>query len=632
MFLKITKGCLTASMLLCSTALCAQAPGTEDEVKRNVTVEEVLHDERYSAAEKFAADAGKDFTEGKYESSIANNLKAWKIYESIGKSAFLDGKILNCRKQIAAGYRCWADDLAKEAEKLSRSEQYDDAIKKAKEAAAMSPSLKGEIDKAIERYQTEKKGVESRNKVTEAKVVPDQAGVDARVETLLAQASNLYRNGRVVEAKEKYNEVITIDRTNWTALRGVRACNIALLRAGDVRAATDAERMEVEAAGAYTVPLRKMGDAESKQLTNAKPIAKQVSSAENGLQDRVGRIIISEISLTGEQLPDALNIVMEEARNNDPSGQGANIVLIWPDGYKVDMYGTPYKEMSQLDNLMMQTQATAAQGRNNARRQNTRNNARGNAGAAQQGAGMMLPEMAGMMPMGAGMMPGMMPMGAGAGAMAPGMPAGNYGLDNTAAEPETYPKIALNMSNVPLEEIIKRICEQAGLKYKVDNNAIVVAPKTVAIGDMEIKLFPLKREALLATDFSNPQQLMYFFASHGILFPTGSSIVYDWRNSRLIVNNTADNLAKIEELIQTQLNIKDVQVQIQAKFVEVTQNDLKELGFQYSLERSLIDTTTGLAGDTNGQLQFNQNDSIMRHLNNTNDRVFTYSGASDGYK
>ena len=148
---------------------------------------------------------------------------------------------------------------------------------------------------------------------------------------------------------------------------------------------------------------------------------------------------------------------------------------------------------------------------------------------------------------------------------------------------------------------------------------------------MEIKLFPLKREALLATNFSSPQQLMYFFASHGILFPTGSSIVYDWRNSRLIVNNTADNLAKIEELIQTQLNIKDVQVQIQAKFVEVTENDLKELGFQYSLERTLTDST-GAVSDTNGQLQFNKNDSIMRHINNGSDRVFTYNGTSDGYK
>jgi len=227
---------------------------------------------------------------------------------------------------------------------------------------------------------------------------------------------------------------------------------------------------------------------------------------------------------------------------------------------------------------------------------------------------------AGAMPMGA------MPMPT-AGYMAPTM-GGGYGLDATAVDPEErrYPRVSLNMSKVPLMEVIARICRQAGLKYKVDSNAIVIAPRSVAIGDMEIKLFPLKREALLSIDFTSSYQVMAFLSAHGVLFPTGSSAVYDWRNSRLIVNNTADNLAKIEELIETQLNVKDIQVQIQAKFVKVTQNDINELGFQYTLARPLTGET-----DTNGQLQFDKNDSLMRHLANDSDKVFTYAGSSDGY-
>lgn len=71
----------------------------------------------------------------------------------------------------------------------------------------------------------------------------------------------------------------------------------------------------------------------------------------------------------------------------------------------------------------------------------------------------------------------MMMMGGG---MAPaaggGMPMGGYNNANEEIDENDlkYPKIALNLSNATLDEIIERICRQAQLKYKVDNNAVII--------------------------------------------------------------------------------------------------------------------------------------------------------------
>ncbi|MEA4862192.1 MAG: type II secretion system protein GspD [Victivallaceae bacterium] len=635
MFLKITESCVIASALVCCCVTAyAQSPASEDLVKHYVSVEEVLRDGRFSKAEDAALKAGQAFANEDYQTAVDQYLQAWKEYDSIGKSDFLDSKINNCRAQIIECYKLRAEAIAAEAEKLSQSERYDEAIEMAKKAAAEAVAtnqtkLKVEMDEAVKRYTDEKAAVERRNQATPAKLVPDQSEIDAKIETLLAQAKNLYRNNRIVEAKAKYNEVIRLDRTNNIALRGVRACNLALIKDGNTRSNTGTEEMAEAAAYGYVRPIRPVGDAEKQAATAKMPMPKDSSSADE-LSNRLKHIVLEEVSLSGEQLPEALTIIMDQARQDDPSEQGANIVLIWPEGYYVDEQGNPVQtSFSALSNYT--PGAGAAQGAAGGR------GGRGGAPSAVMPATAM-PMSAGpigAMPMAAGPI-GAMPMGAGggmpaAGFMAPTM-GGGYGVDATATvdpEERRYPRISLNMSKAPLIEVINRICRQANLKYKVDSNAIVIAPRSVAIGDMEVKLFPLKREALLSIDFTSPYQVMAFLSAHGVLFPTGSSAVYDWRNSRLIVNNTAENLEKVEELVETQLNVKDVQVQIQAKFVKVTQNDINELGFEYALSRPL--TIAGGTEDTNGQLQFSENNQLMRHLGNGSDHVVNYTGTSNGY-
>lgn len=613
MFLKLNKKFLAVAVFTCSSAmLCAQEAQSSKEldVRRDISIEEIVHDARYVKADAFVKKAGEDYTNFLYESAIENYMQAWKAYEEIGQSEFLSKKIEFCRAQIGECYKLYAQSLAQEAERESVAEQYDKAIALAKKAAEISPEMKEQMSKAIERYNFEKKAIERRNQVTEELVIPDLKEDNAKIARLLAQADNLYRNNKILEAKAKYNEVLTIQNTNGKALRGVKVCNMKLYDAGERRANTTGQRMIAQAANGYVLPIRPIGDADSKAHIGNTPIAKSVAMS-NELTTKLKDIRIPEISISGEHLPDAINLVMDEARVNDPSGEGVNIICIWPEDIQVDENGIPidtgaYDQDSNLNNYRSRNQRNM--------RNRTTNNRRNQRNTTVQ-APISLEQQYAMMAMGA------MPPAGG------GMPMGGY--NNTTEEVDEndlkYPKIALNLSNATLDEIIERICRQAQLKYKVDSNAVIIAPIFVPIGDMEIKLFPLKREALLSTDFHDPDQLMIFFASHGILFPRGSTIVYDWRSSRLIVKNTAENLDKIEHLIQTQMSMKDVQVKIEAKFIEVTQNDMQELGFDYTLSRTP-------EGGTNGQLEFTQNDSIMNHLNNGSDRVFTFERSQNGYK
>jgi len=74
-----------------------------------------------------------------------------------------------------------------------------------------------------------------------------------------------------------------------------------------------------------------------------------------------------------------------------------------------------------------------------------------------------------------------------------------------------------------------------------------------------------------------------FLEGQGVPFPPGASANFLPQSSRLIVRNTQDNLDLIDAIVE-QLNLAiPKQVEIESKFVEISQNNLKELGFDWLL-------------------------------------------------
>src|SRR5207244_10800817 len=69
----------------------------------------------------------------------------------------------------------------------------------------------------------------------------------------------------------------------------------------------------------------------------------------------------------------------------------------------------------------------------------------------------------------------------------------------------------------------------------------------------------------------------------GVPFPPGASAHFLPQSSHLIVRNTADNLELVDAIVEQASVAGPKQVEIEAKFIEINQNNLKELGFDWLL-------------------------------------------------
>ena len=89
-----------------------------------------------------------------------------------------------------------------------------------------------------------------------------------------------------------------------------------------------------------------------------------------------------------------------------------------------------------------------------------------------------------------------------------------------------------------------------------------------------------------------------FFVAMGVDLSPPKNIFFNDREGSLVVRATLQDLDVIETAVQV-LNIAPPQVNIKTKFVEVSQNDTKALGFDWYLGNTLMNNgTMGLSGGT----------------------------------
>ncbi|MBQ7581227.1 MAG: hypothetical protein IJU25_00230, partial [Lachnospiraceae bacterium] len=159
----------------------------------------------------------------------------------------------------------------------------------------------------------------------------------------------------------------------------------------------------------------------------------------------------------------------------------------------------------------------------------------------------------------------------------------NQNKDNKDQEADTgeVPPLTMMLDKIPLETVIRYICMQANLKYRVDDNAVVIASKDVPLDDVITKVYPVDKSAISLRD---GQTIQEFLTEAGVTFDAGASAVYKDYIGRLIMTNTPKEHKILEEFLSKQ-NKVDPQVLIQTKFVEVKLNDLEELGFKYTFSR-----------------------------------------------
>ena len=175
-----------------------------------------------------------------------------------------------------------------------------------------------------------------------------------------------------------------------------------------------------------------------------------------------------------------------------------------------------------------------------------------------------------------------------------------------------YP-ITLSLSDVPLREALRYVTEAANLKIKIETHAVVVVPATENTDVLITKEYKVPPGFITATPGSAPPQVSGlaagsqsviaarsiakdFLEAQGVEFPPGASANYISLTSRLIVKNTQANLELIDALVDTSVATRPTQVEIEAKFLEVSQNNLNELGFDWLLGQFALAGGSGVYG------------------------------------
>ncbi len=201
---------------------------------------------------------------------------------------------------------------------------------------------------------------------------------------------------------------------------------------------------------------------------------------------------------------------------------------------------------------------------------------------------------------------------------APVAPAGGGAAFDSAAAPmagvgggaggAADKRINLRLTSIPLAEALRYTTSQAGLKYKVEAYAVRVIPLTEPVDELHTNSYTVPPTFLTsggsgdaggaAPTSSNPfdskdsgggaplpgrRGPKEILTAAGITFGPGASAIYSPASSRLIVTNTQAQMELIEAYIESLAKDVQKQIYITSRFVEVTQTDSDELGFDWML-------------------------------------------------
>ena len=165
----------------------------------------------------------------------------------------------------------------------------------------------------------------------------------------------------------------------------------------------------------------------------------------------------------------------------------------------------------------------------------------------------------------------------------------------------------LRLTNVPIATALKYICESTRLKYKTDDFAVTLVPATDDGEDIVSRTFQVPPDFLdalgngggateeAADPFASTAEtggggglkprgnVQDLLKAKGVQFPEKASANFIGANSTLVVNNTPSNLDLIEQIVKAMEIDTPKQIKIMTKFVEISQENNEELGFDWIL-------------------------------------------------
>ena len=172
--------------------------------------------------------------------------------------------------------------------------------------------------------------------------------------------------------------------------------------------------------------------------------------------------------------------------------------------------------------------------------------------------------------------------------------------------------ISLDLKDVPMSEALRYVTELAQMKYKVEAHAVLVVPISENASEQYTRSYRVPPDFLSSGgggDGAAPapaaaadpfaaggggaaaggsgliarRTARQILEASGIVFPEGASASYNPATSQLVVRNTQPNLDLVEAYVESITKLAPKMVVITSKFVEVTQKNTEELGFDWLL-------------------------------------------------
>lgn len=170
--------------------------------------------------------------------------------------------------------------------------------------------------------------------------------------------------------------------------------------------------------------------------------------------------------------------------------------------------------------------------------------------------------------------------------------------------------ISLDLKDVPMSEALRYVTELAQMKYKVEAHAVLVVPLSEDASQQYTRTYRVPPDFLsigggdgggaaapaapadpFAAGGAAPagggliarKTAKQILEAQGITFSDGSSASFNPATSQLVVRNTQPNLDLVEAFVDTITKNAPKMVVITSKFVEVTQKNTEELGFDWLL-------------------------------------------------
>ena len=190
----------------------------------------------------------------------------------------------------------------------------------------------------------------------------------------------------------------------------------------------------------------------------------------------------------------------------------------------------------------------------------------------------------------------------------------------TGVDPESA-TVSLELRDVNLQTVLKYLCEQIRggekLRFEVENSAVLLLPIAESGGQLETRSYnlPPSLVANLGTTETDPKKVGDLILA-GIGADTtikDSSAICFRDTAKLVVRNTGSEHAKLEQILRDSSNEESQkQFEIESKFLQFTENDLKNFTFNYNISANSSIPTSLDPGDTTNEIGFGTQTTGLR--------------------